>query len=295
MILITGASGFIGSHLRDKLGDARLVSRKKIIGRNTFIINSLDSFVDWSLALEGVDCIVHLASVAHRSASLDELNEVNVLATTNLAIQAAKSGVKKIVYLSSIGVNGSNTQYGQTFSNLSDTAPWNPYSMSKMVAEKQLSAICLTNNIELAILRPPLVYGKAAPGNYSLLLKLIKKVRFLPFGLCDNKRSFISVYNLVDLIVFLCQTKNDVAGVFLPSDNEDVSTKQFLRAVSTSFSRKIIMVPMPKSLMKTIFSMAGKKNLYFQLFGDLVIEDLELVKLGWAPKYSMQQSLSKSK
>lgn len=282
-VLITGASGYIGSflvqHLKNNL-DVVSVYRtapKENIDTETFIIDEISGNTDWSCALKGVSFVIHLAALAHKSLpntkeANDFITEVNVNASINLFKQAEKAGVKRFIFLSSIGVVGNQTQE-VPFDENSECNPTGAYAYSKYQAENALRKIASFSKTELVIIRPPLVYSPSAPGNIARLSKLIKSFPIFPFGSVNNKKSFVSIENLVSFIE-LCIFCPDAAGqVFVIADDRVWSTKQLIQALADAEGRKVYLIPIPVAILRVVFSLVGKKNMYNQLFGDLLINN----------------------
>lgn len=295
-ILVTGATGYIGKALSNKLQKkCRCVVRRTAQGKfhNEFIIDSLDGETNWDGAFPGCHTVIHLAGLAHsKQHSFKELQSVNVDSTINLAKQAVKWGIKRFVFVSSIGVNGSFTK-NKPFCSNSLPNPQNIYSQSKHNAETALKKISKETGLELVIIRPPLVYGANAPGNFGKLTKLVKILPFLPFGTLDNKRDFISVYNLVDLLK-VCATSPKAAGhTFLPSDKQTVSVKEFTNAIAKGLGKNIYQLPIPLSIMRFFANLVGKSDLAEQLFENLQIDSSNVEEiLGWIPPYSMEETMA---
>lgn len=308
-VLITGANGFIGAALFQFLKDKpnyflRLaVRRKKDIydteNYEQIIVDNVDEHTDWSISLRDCDCVVHALGRAHvlKESSknpLKEFKKINTDSTLNLANQAAKAGVKRFIFISSIGVNGSKTQNGQKFTEKTAPTPYSDYAFSKLEAEEGLLNIARSTRLEVTIIRPPLVYGPQAKGNFSSLLKLIQCPIPLPFKLIQNKRSFISIYNLCDFIE-LCMAHPKAANeLFLISDDYDLSTAEFCQLLAQSINQKISIIPIPVTLLNRIAKLLRKKQVVERLISSLQI-DITHAKntLGWFPPFSIQSSLSK--
>lgn len=293
-VLITGASGYIGSSLVEYLkNDLDIVSvyrtpPKKKIDTETFVIDNISGNTDWSRALKGVSFVIHLAAVAHKSLKntpevIDFITEVNVNASINLFKQAEKAGVKRFVFVSSIGVIGNQTQE-VPFDENSECNPIGAYAYSKYQAEKVLRKIASHSKTELVIIRPPLVYSPSAPGNIAKLSKMIKYCPMLPFGLANNKRSFVSIENLVNFLE-LCIFSPEAAGqVFVISDDRVWSTKKLIQALADAEDRKIYLIPFPVTILRVVFFLMGKKNIYNQLFGNLLVNNGKARRLlRWKP------------
>lgn len=294
-IFLTGATGFIGKYLcktdRDNLRCAIRIN-KKISSNDVFIYKDLNNNTDWNNAFDNVEAILHLAGLAHsNSFSESDYNSVNTQGTLKLANDAAKAGVRRFIFVSSIGVNGSSTK--KPFSYSSEVAPHNIYAKSKLDAEIGLKKIAEETGLELVIVRPTLVYGPNAPGNFGLLTKLVNKLPLLPFGLVNNQRSFIAVQNLTDLLL-TCAKHPDAAGhTFLASDGESISTKQFINAIAKGLNKSIYQLPVPTSIMRLGAKLIGKQSMAEQLLDNLEVNSSNAFDvMGWKPPYTMEQAMS---
>ncbi|MER0326042.1 NAD-dependent epimerase/dehydratase family protein [Vibrio vulnificus] len=296
-MLLTGASGFVGSQFCGKQDIKRIVVRKgdscKLWECEQYRIESLSGVTNWSDAFDGIDVIIHLAALAHsQTFTSEDYQRVNVDGTLHLALKAAEAGVKRFVFVSSIGVHGTNTFYSP-FRPDSPVAPNNDYTRSKLSAEMGLAEISLETGLEVVIVRPTLVYGVDAPGNFGMLTKLIQRIPVLPFGLATNRRDFISVQNLADLLV-ICATHPNAAGhTFLASDSETVSIKEFTNAIAKGLGKKVFQLPVPATLMRFAGKLVGKSDMIEQLYGNLEVDSSNIKEvLGWTPPYTMEQSMA---
>ena len=216
-ICITGANGFIGQSVyktllkegRSCVGTVRSINSNSSNSNNKYIeVGNIGPNTNWKFALNGVDCVIHCAGKAHfeKDIRYDKkkiLNIVNLNGTKQLAQQAAEAGVKRLIFLSSIGVLGNNTNNRKPFSQSDKPNPIESYAISKFEAEQALFEISNSTGLEIVIIRAPLVYGPSAPGNLERLIKIIKTGLPLPFGRINNRRSLIGIKNLVDLIFSL--------------------------------------------------------------------------------------------
>jgi nucleoside-diphosphate-sugar epimerase len=294
-VVVTGASGFVGRYLCERLENKiPIVRDSKQYTGDSVEVKDLNSDVPWDEILPlGTDCIIHLAGVAHNNVKdFNLFKSVNFEGTLHLAQQAVKFGVKRFVYVSSIGVNGQFT-FQRKFSPFDIPEPFNHYTISKYNAEEGLRALAKSTGLEVVIIRPTLVYGPNAPGNFGLLTKLVNKLSLLPFGLTDNKRDFIAVQNLTDLLI-TCANHPDAAGhTFLASDGETVSIKDFTNAISKGLDKKLIQLPVPVSLMYLAARLVGKHAIAEQVLGNLQVDSSNAQEvLGWVPPYTMEQAMA---
>jgi nucleoside-diphosphate-sugar epimerase len=311
--LITGATGFVGNALVDCLlvngidilAAVRRESRGLLHSVRQVVVGDLSVLTKGAMDLspsifDSIDVVIHVAARVHimkddASDPLAEFRKVNRDATLTLARMAAESGVKRFVFLSSIGVNGN--QNTKPFSELDKPTPHDLYAISKLEAEQGLLALAKETDMEVVIIRPPLVYGKNAPGNFGRLVKWINKGIPLPFGAIHNKRSLVALDNLVDFIA-LCadREKSPKAAnqVFLISDNEDVSTTELLQKVAKAQSKKAWLMPVPVSWMMFVAKLVGKEDVANRLFGSLQVDSSKARELlGWKPVITMDEQLKK--
>ncbi|MEZ9652003.1 NAD-dependent epimerase/dehydratase family protein [Vibrio lentus] len=294
-ILLTGSSGFIGKAFMERYPVKRKVVRglSDSMDISEFPIVNLDKKTSWVNAFDDIDTVIHLAGLAHnRSYTEMDYQSINVSGTLHLARQAAISGVKRFVFVSSIGVNGTKTN-GTPFSEKSKSKPHDAYSQSKCDAEVALKSLASETGLEVVIVRPTLVYGPGAPGNFGSLAKLIRNFPLLPFALTCNRRSFISVQNLCDLL-FVCATHPKASGhTFLASDGEPVSTKEFTNTISVGMGCSLIQCPVPIWIIKLLGKLLNKEKMVQQLVGDLEVDSSNLKHvLDWDAPCTMKQSMS---
>ncbi|NOU15782.1 MAG: SDR family oxidoreductase [Methylococcaceae bacterium] len=302
-ILVTGANGFIGQALCSFLQQQDHQARASLRTPNELhacvdqvIVDDITADTSWHEALEGMDAIVHLAARAHvlnetQVDPLTEFRKTNVDGTLNLAHQALLAGVKRFVFVSSIGVLGAET-HAHPFSESSVPKPQADYAISKLEAELALQQLVEGSAMELVIIRPPLVYGANAPGNFGRLLKLVSANLPLPLGAIHNHRSMVSMDNLVDFIE-LCLTHPKAANqTFLIADGTDVSTTELIKLLANGMGKTTLLLPIPVKLIKIVASLLGKKNLAQQLCGSLQI-DISKARntLGWVPPVSTNDAL----
>ncbi len=307
-ILVTGASGFVGSYLCKLLQTAgyevfpvirnEAKRLKGIAIENHRIIPAMEGATEWSLALNGIDVVVNLAARVHvmHDASDNPLNEfrvVNVDGAVNLARQAIGAGVKQFIHISSIKVNGEQT-FGTPYTSQSQPAPQDAYGISKYESEQALFKATANSTMAMTVIRPPLVYGGQVKGNLDVLIKAIKKGIPLPFKLVKNRRSMVSLYNLTDLIRVCIGNTKSFGQVFLVSDDQPLSTSGLVAYLAQGVGKPDRSVPVPVCLLKWGLSFLGKKDMADRLLGDLEV-DITLTKqqLDWQPPLTVEQSFKK--
>jgi len=306
-ILLTGATGFISKKLIQELlnKDFELSSilRNKVDHLpndiQQFVIGDFAKCANYSNELTGVDCVIHLAGKAHvidknKASVLNEFRLINTDFTISLARQAAAVGVSRFIFLSSIGVNGN--QNIKPFLESDTPNPQEPYAISKYEAEQGLFKLAKKTDMEVVIIRPPLVYGANAPGNFGRLMSWASKKHSipLPLGSVRNSRSFVALDNLVDFITTCVTHKNAANELFLVSDREDLSTTQLLRKIAKAFNKKIFLLPIPVQLMIFMVGFLGRKEDAIRLFSSLRVDSSKAKELlDWDPKITMDEQLLK--
>ena len=305
--VVTGANGFLGRALsataaargyRVKGAVRRAVSDLPN-GVEAVVAGDLTLDSDWSHVLAGGDVIVHTAARVHvrsepGTEALAAFRRVNVDGTLRLARQAACSGVRRFVFVSSIGVNGAET-FESPFTASDPPAPHSPYAVSKLEAEVGLQGIARETGMEVVIIRPPLVYGPAAPGNFHTLLQYIYRGIPLPLGSIDNRRSLVAVDNLVDLMLTCLHHPAAANQLLLVSDGDDLSTSDLLRRVAGVLGRPARLLPVPAGALRAAARLAGQGELAQRLCGSLQVDITKTRQtLGWTPPMTVDQALSKS-
>lgn len=305
-VLITGCTGFVGKALVASLVKKYTLilptrrNLKEIPNTVIFLIKNLDADTDWTQALTGVDVVVHLAARVHimndmSEDPLTEFRKVNVDATLNLARQAAQLGVKRFIFVSSIKVNGESTVKGRPFAADDAPNPLDAYGISKMEAEAQLKVLADKTTMKFVIIRPPLVYGPGVKANFLNMMVWLNKRIPLPLGAIGNKRSFVSVENLVDLIGVCILHPAAENQIFLVSDDEDLSTTELLQRMGKALAKPVLLVPVPVFLLKLLGKMLGKADVIQRLCESLQVDITKTKKLlMWTPPTSVDESLSKT-
>lgn len=306
-LLVTGATGFVGQALvtkllAEKFSISALVRSEAVYlpsGISKVIVPDLVAQTDFQSILNNIEVVIHAAGRAHImndvvANPLDEFCKVNTDATLQLAKQAAESGVKRFIFLSSIKVNGEMTSLGKAFKPDDNFVPDDPYGISKYEAEQGLLALAKETGMEVVIIRPPLVYGPGVRANFASMIKWVNKGVPLPLGAVHNQRSLVALDNLVSFIIHCVDRPKAANEVFLISDNEDVSTTQLLSKVAKAYGKKACLIPVPVSWMKFAARLIGKADVANRLFSSLQVDSSKARDLlGWKPVVTMDEQLKK--
>ncbi|MBT9097228.1 SDR family oxidoreductase [Methylovulum psychrotolerans] len=307
-VLVTGAAGFIGSALCSGLmanhWEVNAAIRRFLCAvpqaTRHIAIADINAHTDWQAALTAVDVVVHLAARVHvlddkAADPLAAFRQINVGGTLNLARQAARAGVKRFVFISSIKVNGENTLPGQAFTADAMPAPADAYGLSKWEAEDGLRQLALDTDMEVVVIRPPLVYGPGVKANFRALLGFLHRGIPLPLARIVNKRSLIALDNLVDVII-LCMTHPAAANqTFLVSDGEDIATPELLRRLAAALGKPARLLPVPVVVLNTLLFCLGKRGVAARLCGNLQVDiSKTCARLAWVPKVSLNEALAET-
>jgi len=305
--LVSGATGFVGNAvarvlakepMRQVIAAVRQLSSQLPQTIKQVIVGNLVHDTDYTEVLYGIDVVIHAAARVHIMNDdvrnpLAEFRKVNVEGTLNLAKQAAKAGVQRFVFISSIGVHGNHTS--KPFVESDRPFPHDPYSIAKYEAELALMKLGKEKSMDIVIIRPPLVYANHAPGNFKALMTWVKKGVPLPFGSVNNQRSLVALDNLADFIVLCAKHPKAANEIFLISDGEDVSTTELLQKVAKSMGKKARLIPVPVGLMAFIAKLVGKEDVANRLFGSLQVDSSKAREmLGWKPVITMDEQLKKT-
>ncbi|MGL1834085.1 UDP-glucose 4-epimerase family protein, partial [Rhodocyclaceae bacterium SMB388] len=307
MMLVTGASGFVGRALCHQLQE-RGALRIAVRSRNSpewpkgfdVVEATLDPSHDWRPALDSITTVIHCAARVHvmnddTANPLAEFRRLNVDSTLRLATQASAAGVRRFVFISSIKVNGEGTSPGRSFTSEQAPAPLDPYAVSKWEAECKLRTLAAETEMEIVIIRPVLVYGPGVKANFLNMMRCLHKGIPLPLGAIHNKRSLVALDNLVDLIVTCIDHPQAANQTFLVSDGEDLSTTELLRRMSQALGKRPRLLPVPAWLLETAAKVLGKQSIAQKLCGSLQV-DIEHTRerLGWTPPVSVDAALEKT-
>ena len=306
-ICITGANGFIGSALcrtliKSNVSIIALVTRLEsllISDKIKYIkINDLSSEKNLKGYFTGCDYIIHCAGKSYnQNYKLDDFKLANIESTRNIAKQAVIAEVKRIIFLSSVKVHGENSNKKNNLKpfNINDVPkPQDDYALSKFIAERSLWEITTNTNLEVVIIRLPLVYGNGVRGNLNRLIKLISFGIPLPFGCINNKRSLLGIDNAVDVIIKSTKHPNAAGKTFLVSDNKDLSTLELINIIASAMNRSVKIFPFPISILKFIGLIFQKKSEIQRLTESLQLDNTYVREiLNWQPPTSTEEGIRK--
>jgi nucleoside-diphosphate-sugar epimerase len=308
-ILVTGANGFIGQTLCSMLRSNGLDHRKAVRRTTgqpnasslaTIEVGEIGRCTDWSAALNGVTAIVHLAARAHvrgsgpATRSLTEFRRINTAGTEQLAQMAVKAGVRRFIYVSTVKVNG-DTSALCPFTESAAPNPQDAYGISKWEAEQALWRIAHDTGLEVAILRPPLVYGPGVGSNFLSLINAVNTKIPLPLASVDNRRSLVFAANLTNAIM-ACLVQPAAAGqTYFVSDGEDVSTPELIRRLAAALGVPPRLIPVPPPALRFAGRIFGKQEIVLRLTESLQVDSAKIrSQLGWIPPFSLAQGLAET-
>jgi nucleoside-diphosphate-sugar epimerase len=308
-VCVSGANGFIGRAVCEGLL-ARLYSVRPAVrslvyaglagqGLDSIEIGEISQVSNRPFSLEGIGVVIHAAARAHviRDAAVDPLalyRSVNVQGTLHLARQAALSGVKRFVFISSIGVNGAFSDLFRPFANDDAPAPIEDYAVSKWEAEQGLWEIASQTGMEVVVVRPPLVYGPGVKGNFARLLDLVRSGVPLPLAAVNNRRSFIGLDNLVDLLIRCVDHPKAAGEPLLVSDGQDLSTPELLSMIANAMGRPARLFPVPVPLLRLAGRALGRLNEVDRLVGSLQVDSSATRELlGWTPPVGVEEGVGR--
>lgn len=303
-IAVTGASGFVGralcASLREKGRPVRpLVRSAAGAPDGAWALGDMAGGTEgWNQALQDVDCVVHCAARVHvmnESASdpLQAFRQVNVEGTRQIALAAARSGVRRLVFLSSLKVHGEQTAPNAPFHAFSPAAPLDAYGQSKWEAEQALQAVSVATGLEVVVVRPPLVYGPGVKANFLQLMRSVARGVPMPLASIDNRRSLLALDNLTDLLQVCAEHPAAAGHSFLASDGQDVSTPDLVRGLAKAMGRSARLVPVPVPWLRLAGRLVGRTPQIERLIGSLQVNIGHTKEvLDWSPRLSVQQGLT---
>ena len=305
-ILLTGANGFVGQHLGAYLAKQghqviATLRRDDVVFDYTPAhvakINVIDADTDWTTALEGVDVVIHLAARVHvmREKATDpllEFRQMNVEGTVRLAQQAVEAGVRRMVFISSIKVNGEAT-ITRPFTEQEDAIPEDPYAYSKWESEQHLMYVAAKTGLEVSIIRTPHLYATRERGHFKRLKRLAAKGWPLPLASIDNRRSLVGIENLCSLIEVCVRHPQAAGDVFLVSDGQDISTPELIRMLAETMKRPSRLLPFPTTILAGVSQLLGQRGAWERLAGSLQVDISKArQQLGWEPSISLERGLA---
>jgi nucleoside-diphosphate-sugar epimerase len=302
-ILVTGASGFIGRNLCVFLKGKRYFVRgavrsnvRDVSGVSEYIqIGDISELTDWQPVLSGIDVVIHLAGRAHitnnkAAGSLEVFRKVNVLGAKKLAQAAAKAGVKRFIFASSVKVNGEGRNTPYTEKDL--PAPEDAYGISKLEAEDALKEVARETGLEVVILRLPLVYGPGVKANFKNLIKLAGCGLPLPFKSINNKRSLLYVGNLADAIIACVDHPKAAGEAFLVSDGQDIATPDLIKMIASAMGKKANLFSFPLGILELLCKAIGKSQELEKLTGILLVDSSKIKNLlSWNPPFTLEEGI----
>lgn len=308
-VLVTGASGFVGRALLARLlAEPSITVRAAVrgpaatasmpVGVECCEVGDLGPHTDWRAAVADVDLVLHCAARVHvlHEVAADPLAAflaVNRDATLTLGRAAAAAGCRRLVFLSTVKVNGEVSQPGRPFRADDLPAPQDAYARSKLEAESGLQEVAAQTGMEVVIVRPPLVYGPGVKGNFLSMMRILRAGWPLPLGAVDNRRSLIAVDNLADLV--LCCARHPAAAgqVFMAADGEDLSTTELLHRLGRALGRRPRLLPVPVGLLRTAAAMLGRSALAQRLCASLQVDAAPAgAQLGWSAPLAVDAALA---
>lgn len=304
-VLVTGATGFVGTTLCGVLDSSGYQVRAALRGDGDVPPGAAEKVVvgdvattDWSAALAGVDCVIHAAARAHvvkdTAANSSLYFATNVEGTRRIANAAAAAGVRRLVYVSSVKVNGEeNASCAYTPDDVPQ--PLGVYATSKWLAEKSLLEVATKTQMEAVIVRPPMVYGPGVRANFLRLMRWVDKEWPLPLGAIRNRRSLVSVWNLCDLLMKLLQNPAAPGKTWMVSDGEDPSTPDLIRRMAVAMGRRARLLPVPVVLLHALGKVTARTDEMARLCGSLVMDiSRTRADLGWNPPLTLDQGISRT-
>jgi nucleoside-diphosphate-sugar epimerase len=302
-ILVTGAGGFVGRALCEALAASGRRVRRALRAvepglADAVAVGDIGGETDWRAALETASVVVHLAARTHvlRETAVDPLAEsrrVNVDGTRRLAQQAAQFGVRRLVFVSSVKVNGESSE--QPFTENDAPRPGDAYGVSKWEAEQALARVAVDTGLEAVVLRPPLVYGPGVKGNFLRLMNFIARGMPLPLASIANRRSLIYAGNLVDVTLRAIDAPGVAGRTYLISDGNDVSTPDLVRALARALGVAPRLLPCPPVMLMIGAALVGRRAELARLAGSLQVDGSAARReLGWQPRFNLSQGLAET-
>ncbi|MGY4462107.1 NAD-dependent epimerase/dehydratase family protein [Bradyrhizobium sp. LB13.1] len=300
VVLVTGASGFVGRHVVPALAREGWSVRRAVRSPegmdDEVVIETIGPETDWQAALQGVDAVVHLAARVHHKHeehAVQLYRNVNIAGTLHLARSAATAGVRQFIFVSTVLVHGRSNEGRAPFSEDDILTPRGLYGMSKAAAEAGLKTLARDSAMKISVIRPPLVYGAGAKGNFALLTRAVNLGLPLPFAAIHNHRAFLAVQNLSSFILRRLSHPDPTSNyeIFLVADKEQVSTPEFIERLAKAAGKNSRLFGMPPDLLSTLLSVMGRQDTHDSLIGSLELNLAKVTATGWQPQVSLDEGL----
>lgn len=300
IVLVTGANGFVGGHvvpaLEGRGWSVRRAVRSPEGHANEVVIKTIGPETEWQTALSGVDAVVHLAARVHHKHeehAVQLYRNVNIAGTLHLARSAATAGVRQFIFVSTVLVHGRSNDGRAPFSEGDVLTPRGLYGMSKAAAEAGLKTLARDAKMNISVIRPPLVYGSGAKGNFALLTRAVNLGLPLPFGAVRNQRAFLAVQNLSSFILWRLEHPDAASNfeIFLVADREQVSTPEFIERLARAAGKHPRLFAMPPEFLGGLLGAIGRQDTHDSLLGSLELNVSKAVSTGWQPVVSLDEGL----
>ncbi|MGL3108292.1 NAD-dependent epimerase/dehydratase family protein [Bradyrhizobium sp. BR 1432] len=300
VVLVTGASGFLGRHIVPALTrqgwSVRRAVRSPEGTDGEVVIKSIGPETDWQAALEGVDAVVHLAARVHyknEEHAVQLYRDVNVDGTLHLARSAATAGVRQFIFISTVLVHGRSNDGRAPFSESDVPTPRGLYGTSKAEAEAGLRTLARDSDMKISVIRPPLIYGAGAKGNFALLTRAVRRGLPLPFAAIRNRRNFLSVQNLSSFILHRLAHSDPASNfeIFLLADRERVSTPEFIACLARASGKSARLFGIPPKLLSAVLRVTGRQDMQDGLIGSLELDISKAIATGWQPQVTLEEGL----
>lgn len=303
-MLVTGATGFVGSALCELLRESGYQVRAALRSSRVcppdvepVVVGDIGSSTDWSAALAGIEYVVHSAARVHiandSAANASLYSETNTQGTRRLAEAAVRAGVRRLVFVSTIKVNGE--ERAVSYRDTDPPAPQDAYGVSKLHAEVALHEVAAGSGMQFAIARPPLVYGPGVRANFLRLMRWIDRGVPLPLGAVHNKRSLVSVWNLCDLLMRLLVNPAAANRVWMVSDGQDLSTPELIRQIASTMGRKPRLLAIPPAFLAVVGTLLGRRGEVSRLCESLTVDISETRRvLDWSPPLSVEEGIRRT-
>ncbi|MCP3477137.1 NAD-dependent epimerase/dehydratase family protein [Bradyrhizobium sp. CCGUVB1N3] len=300
VVLVTGASGFVGRHVAPALIAQGWSVRRAVRGPegldDEVVIASIGPETNWQAVLDGVDAVVHLAARVHHKHeehAVQLYHNVNVAGTLHLARSAAAAGVRQFIFISTVLVHGRSNDGRAPFSEDDVLTPRALYGISKAAAEAGLKTLARDSDMKISVIRPPLVYGAGAKGNFALLSRAVCLGLPLPFAAVRNQRAFLAVQNLSSFILRRLADPDSASNfeVFLIADKEQVSTPEFIERLARAAGKRPRLFAVPQDLLGSVLGVVGRQDTHDSLIGSLELNISKAIATGWRPEVSLDEGL----